>query len=89
MSRRLAKSSAVRLVRSLARKAGFSERRYDVRARSGAGACELWLRARVGPHLGDGHPVRAGVLRLGRGRSWDVAAFRAARALGADVRRVA
>ncbi len=85
----MAKNTALRLVRSLARKAGFSERRYDVRALSGAGACELWLRARVGPHLGDGRPVRAGRLRLGRGRSWDVAAFRAARALGVDARRVA
>lgn len=87
MSRGIAKNTALRAARSLARRAGFSERQYEVRARAGAGVCELWLRRKVGPC--HGLPVRAELLRLGNGPSWAVAAASAARMLGGDVRRAA
>lgn len=81
MSRTLAKASAVRLIRSLARRGGFSEQRYEVRAASRAGACELWLRRKVGLQPPNPPPQRARVLRLGRGPTWSVAVRRAAEML--------
>lgn len=70
MSATLAKSSAVRRVRSLARRCGFSERRFKVMPVSSAGRCELWLRRRVGWHDGNSPPVRSARLLLGVGKSW-------------------
>lgn len=80
MSRRLAKTSALKLARSLSRVAGFSEQQYNVKARRRGGFCELYLRRNAGEHA----TQRAPEMRIGRGRSWQDALDKVTRAFHAD-----